>query len=245
METADNDSRRLRHETEDFLDQRLGSFEILLDKLSQDRRRRSPEAVDRRSPVRTPSRPTTTTTRPRASSTRTDDRVVAATRALRINAGELLRQPGTHRRVELSIPPDDLDLGDGRGSSATSIVAVDLESTIDGIVVGGTASVAVVGRVPALPADRSTASPSPTSTSSTRTIVTDPDAFPIEGEQLDLAPMVRELVLLELPDAPLCRDDCAGICADVRPSTATSSRCDCDDTVRDERWAALDQLDLD
>ncbi|MEJ7724799.1 MAG: hypothetical protein WKF64_10885, partial [Ilumatobacteraceae bacterium] len=26
---------RLRHETEDFLDQRLGSFEILLDKLSK------------------------------------------------------------------------------------------------------------------------------------------------------------------------------------------------------------------
>lgn len=35
METADADSRRLRHETEDFLDQRLGSFEILLDKLSK------------------------------------------------------------------------------------------------------------------------------------------------------------------------------------------------------------------
>lgn len=35
METADGDSRRLRHETEDFLDQRLGSFEILLDKLQK------------------------------------------------------------------------------------------------------------------------------------------------------------------------------------------------------------------
>ncbi len=35
METAEADSRRLHHETEDFLDQRLGSFEILLDKLSK------------------------------------------------------------------------------------------------------------------------------------------------------------------------------------------------------------------
>jgi len=35
METAEADSRRLKHETEDFLDQRLGSFEILLDKLSK------------------------------------------------------------------------------------------------------------------------------------------------------------------------------------------------------------------
>jgi hypothetical protein len=35
METAENDSRRLKLETEDFLDQRLGSFEILLDKLAK------------------------------------------------------------------------------------------------------------------------------------------------------------------------------------------------------------------
>ena len=35
MDTAESDARRLRHETEDFLDQRLGSFEILLDKLQK------------------------------------------------------------------------------------------------------------------------------------------------------------------------------------------------------------------
>ena len=34
-EAAESDARRLRHETEDFLDQRLGSFEILLDKLTK------------------------------------------------------------------------------------------------------------------------------------------------------------------------------------------------------------------
>ena len=34
-EAADTDARRLRHETEDFLDQRLASFEILLDKLTR------------------------------------------------------------------------------------------------------------------------------------------------------------------------------------------------------------------
>ena len=35
VETAESDSRRMRLETEDFLDQRLASFEILLDKLSR------------------------------------------------------------------------------------------------------------------------------------------------------------------------------------------------------------------
>jgi len=34
-EVAESDARRLRHETEDFLDQRLASFEILLDKLQK------------------------------------------------------------------------------------------------------------------------------------------------------------------------------------------------------------------
>ena len=46
--------------------------------------------------------------------------------------------------------------------------------------------------------------------------VGDDDAFQIEGDQIDLAPAVREYVLLELPDGPLCRDDCAGICPVVR-----------------------------
>ena len=35
VDTAESDSRRLRLETEDFLDQRLASFEILLDKLGK------------------------------------------------------------------------------------------------------------------------------------------------------------------------------------------------------------------
>ena len=34
-EAAEQDARRLRHETEDFLDQRLASFEILLDRLQR------------------------------------------------------------------------------------------------------------------------------------------------------------------------------------------------------------------
>ena len=35
IDAADEETRRLRNETEDFLDQRLGSFEILLDRLSR------------------------------------------------------------------------------------------------------------------------------------------------------------------------------------------------------------------
>jgi signal transduction histidine kinase len=35
IDAADAESRRQRNETEDFLDQRLGSFEILLDRLTK------------------------------------------------------------------------------------------------------------------------------------------------------------------------------------------------------------------
>lgn len=35
LEAAETDARRMRHDTEDFLDQRLGSIEIVLDKLSR------------------------------------------------------------------------------------------------------------------------------------------------------------------------------------------------------------------
>ena len=53
--------------------------------------------------------------------------------------------------------------------------------------------------------------------------------------------MVREEVLLGVPDAPLCRPDCAGLCPTCGADRNVGP-CDCDTAVRDERWAALDQL---
>jgi uncharacterized protein len=36
----------------------------------------------------------------------------------------------------------------------------------------------------------------------------------VEGERIDLEPMVRDAVVLSLPLAPVCDEDCAGLCAD-------------------------------
>jgi uncharacterized protein len=72
-------------------------------------------------------------------------------------------------------------------------------------------------------------------------VVTDPDAFAIHNDQIDLAPMVRETVLIELPDAPLCRIDCAGLC----PTCGVDfnvDQCGCAAPIVDARWAALDAL---
>jgi uncharacterized protein len=34
----------------------------------------------------------------------------------------------------------------------------------------------------------------------------------VENDQLDLEPAIRDAIVLNLPFAPLCRDDCAGLC---------------------------------
>jgi uncharacterized protein len=44
----------------------------------------------------------------------------------------------------------------------------------------------------------------------------DPDdterSYPLDGDQLDLEPMARDAVVLELPLAPLCSPGCRGLC---------------------------------
>ena len=112
MEAAETDARRMRHETEDFLDQRLGSFEILLDKLPKTVGAGPPAAGDRRRADAGDATSRRTTPR-RGSSTRTADgrgRHVAA-----VNAAELLRQPGSRARtVEVAVALADVGIDDPR-----------------------------------------------------------------------------------------------------------------------------------
>ena len=161
---------------------------------------------------------------------------------LRVNARELLRVPGSTRRIDEPIDAADLGVPDPRITGPVQ-VGLDAVSSIDGIVVHGNITI-------------------PWSTACRRCLtdvagaavidvdeiyqddVSNEEAFPIEGDQIDLAPAVREYVLIELPDGPLCRDDCAGICP-VCGVDRNESTCDCETRVRDERWAALDDLNLD
>jgi uncharacterized protein len=68
----------------------------------------------------------------------------------------------------------------------------------------------------------------------------DDEAYPIADDQLDLGPMARELVLLELPLAPLCRPDCRGLCPHCG-ADRNAEQCACVEPV-DPRWANLDVL---
>jgi uncharacterized protein len=160
-------------------------------------------------------------------------------RALRVHAVELLRQRGNRRVVDAVLDPADLELADERITGAVD-VHLALESTLDGVAVTGTISVPWAGvcRRCLRPVEGVAAADVH---ELYQERVVDPDAFEIEGDQLDLRPMVRELVLLELPDAPLCRDDCAGICPTCG-ADRNDAPCECVTVARDDRWAALDDL---
>jgi uncharacterized protein len=69
----------------------------------------------------------------------------------------------------------------------------------------------------------------------------DEETYPLAGEMLDLRPLVRDALLLELPMAPLCREDCAGLCPTCG-ADLSEGPCGCSPAGGDPRWAALDVL---
>lgn len=163
-------------------------------------------------------------------------------RPLRVNALELLRQPGAERPVRASIPGDDLGV-EHAALRGDVDVDVDVRSTLDAIDVTGTVS-AAFGTV----CRRCLAEVRGTAVSEVeeryRLDDVDAEAYPIENGQLDLVPMVRESILLELDAERLCGEACAGLCP-VCGVDRNVETCDCDTSVRDERWSALDGLVLD
>jgi uncharacterized protein len=79
----------------------------------------------------------------------------------------------------------------------------------------------------------------------------DGETYLLEGDVVDLAPMVREQMLLSLPLAPLCDDGCDGPDPDRFPSIVSVPDVEgADDAAEpepagDPRWAALDALRFD
>jgi uncharacterized protein len=68
----------------------------------------------------------------------------------------------------------------------------------------------------------------------------DAEAARLEGDLLDLEPVLRDAVVLGLPFRPVCRDDCPGLCpaCGARLADEPGHRHE----QRDSRWAALEAL---
>jgi uncharacterized protein len=164
-----------------------------------------------------------------------------AARALLVNATELLRRPGTERDIDIQIAAETLGLADARFHADDQItVTVHLESLTDGIVVLGSVDVPWHGacRRCLKPLDEHAVSEVD---ELYQTVVTNPDAFEIISDQLDLLPMVRELALLDAPEAPLCEPDCAGLCP-VCGIDLNIGTCSCEAPALPSVWDVLDQL---
>lgn len=67
------------------------------------------------------------------------------------------------------------------------------------------------------------------------------ETYPLHHEHVDLEPLARETLLLELPLAPLCRQECRGLCPTCG-ADLNQGACRCAPPGRDPRWEALDVL---
>jgi uncharacterized metal-binding protein YceD (DUF177 family) len=70
----------------------------------------------------------------------------------------------------------------------------------------------------------------------------DLDVFPFDGEVIDVEPLLREQFVLAVPYAPLCREDCKGLCPQCGIDL-NSGTCACEKPI-DPRLAALKGLKL-
>ena len=67
------------------------------------------------------------------------------------------------------------------------------------------------------------------------------DAYPVAGLELQLEPMLRDAVVLNLPLKPVCADGCRGLCAGCGRNL-NDAACACVDDDVDPRWAPLATL---
>lgn len=71
---------------------------------------------------------------------------------------------------------------------------------------------------------------------------TPPGEFAVgEDSFIDLAPLVRQLSMLETPMQPICRPDCKGLCVECGQNL-NEADCDCEVDEIDPRMAALKAL---
>jgi uncharacterized protein len=158
-----------------------------------------------------------------------------------VPVAELLRRPGTRRSLQVTVDAEGLEARDARVPDGSPLeVDVVLESLADGVVVSGQIRSGWEGTC------RRCLGPASGSLAADvhelyQHRPLDEEAFTFEGDQLDLRPMVRELAIVELPTAPLCRDECRGLCPICGVDRNTLD-CGHDEAPADPRWSVLDAL---
>ncbi|MDT4988006.1 MAG: hypothetical protein QOI74_2100 [Micromonosporaceae bacterium] len=162
---------------------------------------------------------------------------------------DLPRRPGAMRAVDRTVPaPAGVGLeliGVPPGSGLT--LALRMESVSEGVLVSGHVTGTIEGECGRCLRPISTALDVEIQElyayeHSTTDETTDPDEVGrLQGDLIDLEPVLRDMVVLALPTNPLCRDDCPGLCPECGVHWDELTDDHGHDQV-DPRWATLTQL---
>lgn len=165
-----------------------------------------------------------------------------------IDTRDLGRRPGAMRSYHRDIPApagiriDMVGVPEGDGVS----LDVRLESVMEGVLASGTASATLGGECARcldpfsdqLEVNLTELYAYPDSATDTST---EPDEVSrLVDDLVDLWPVARDALLLALPQVPLCRADCPGLCPDCGGKRAELGPDHRHETM-DPRWAALRQ----
>jgi uncharacterized protein len=161
--------------------------------------------------------------------------------SLLLGVADLLARPGEQRDESLDAVLDGLRvLGSRVPEGAPVHLELHLQSVNTGVVVKGTTAAPWVGEC------RRCLRPVEAVLTAAVLEIYEPE--PTEGEtqllqggHIDVEPVAREAVLLELPLAPLCREGCAGLCPQCG-ADLNQGACGCPVEKADGRWVALDEL---
>lgn len=170
-----------------------------------------------------------------------------------LDTRDLGRRPGTERHVTTTVPaPADLGievLAVPEGSPV--VLDLRLEAVVEGVLVTGEVSAGLAGEcVRCLEPITDE-----TSVDLCELFVYDDEELPadgdeddetsrLEGDLLDLEPVLRDAVVLALPFQPLCRENCPGLCAECGARLADDPDHGHAEEI-DPRWAALQGLARD
>jgi len=166
-----------------------------------------------------------------------------------LDTRELGRRPGSQREVSRQVPaPAELGIEVLRVPEGSPVeLDLRLEAVMEGVLVTGTAVAGLEGEcVRCLEpiSDDMEAWFQELFVYDDHDVSEEEDVRRLEGDLLDLEPMLRDAVVLALPFQPLCQDDCPGLCTECGARLADDPDHSHEAAI-DPRWAGLQQLTQD